>query len=100
MTKENMKQVSVTVQIGNSDDKLPQRKWALFILDTLNVVADFGGLHFSGGSEPRAQWQNYCLVAVGPEAKLDKLTLELKQICNRYSQESISLIVGQSEFVS
>lgn len=99
MTTENTKQIAVTVQIGNSDDKLRQSRWAMFIMDTLNAVADFGGLHFSGGSRPEAHWQNYCFVVVGLEAKLPKLKNDLRGLAAAYNQDSIAIIVGQTEFV-
>lgn len=99
MRVANTTQRTVTVQIGNSDDKLTQVKWSWFILETLNAVADFGAMHFSGGSEHRAQWQNFCLVAVGEAFKLPKLKEELQMICRKYGQDSIALTVGETEFI-
>ncbi len=89
--------MTVVVQIGNSDDKLTQREWVQFIMDTRSLVNSLAQIHFSGGSSPTAVWQNYCIVA---EARsLNDLRSRLADLATRYRQDSIALTLGKTEFV-
>ena len=54
---------TITVQIGNSDDKLTQWRWAQFYDETRDAILSAGQalMFFSGASYPTAKWQNAVL---------------------------------------
>ncbi len=91
---------TVTIQIGNSDDKLSQELWCDFITDTADEIKDIVTLHFSGGSEPRVPWQNYTFVGVIEEGRMAELKSILGELCRFFNQDSIALSVGETIFVS
>lgn len=92
--------ITVVVQIGNSDDKLPQARWARFIYRVRSVCADAIAIHFSGGSHPDTIWQNYCIVGVASEQYwVDNLRNDLSKLATEFGQESIAMTIGTTEFV-
>jgi hypothetical protein len=89
---------TIVVQIGNSDDKLTQKEWCNFILEVVGAVSRISpAVHFQGGSMPVSVWQNFCIVA--ESQSLDGLRGELCRLATKYRQESIALLVGDTEFV-
>ncbi len=93
--------ITVVVQIGNSDDKLTQVRWARFITRVCSVCADSLTVHFSGGSRPDAIWQNYCVLGVAEEKFwIDHLRSDLSQLVAEFGQESIAMTIGDTEFIN
>jgi hypothetical protein len=93
-------QKSAVIQIGNSDDKLTQMRWSEFVHDIQEALPGLTeGIHFGGGSPANAPWQNYCWCVVVEENLLFALRDMLHVMCRRYQQESIALIVGDTEFL-
>ena len=88
---------TVTVQIGNSDDRLPQRRWWEFVRTVDHKIQRMGKVWFSGGSASDAPWQNYCWVA--DMWTMDDLASFLKQTAAEFDQGSIALTVGATELV-
>jgi hypothetical protein len=87
------------VQIGNSDDKLSQAEWYRFCIDTDALIKEFADeVHFSGGSDNRAPWQNAAWVFVMDNAT-DFYHL-LCGLCEQYRQDSIAVTVGGTFFVN
>ena len=91
---------TITLQIGNSDDKLTQREWAAFVGDIdheINVLAE--DVHFCGFSPGDAPWQNACWVF---ELETDREN-ELKALVTghraRFKQDSVAWTKGQTAFV-
>lgn len=91
---------TVTIQIGNSDDKLTQKKWSQFVLELNYMVNNYCDVHFSGGSASIAEWQNYCIVGNVDNSNMDNLQLELREIGKAYNQESVSLTIGVTSYES
>ena len=90
---------TVVIQIGNTDDKLRQFEWSLFCQDLSSVVRMCcHDVHFNGFSLGDAPWQNHCVVATCND--LNRLSLNLEQLCVKHGQDSIALIVGDTVFVS
>jgi hypothetical protein len=97
---------TITLQIGNSDDKLTQAEWAEFvdaIDDAINRMVGGlpGELHFSGGSANCAKWQNYCWVFT--MTKDPTITSEFKRaisgiriVCR---QKSVAWTEGETSFI-
>lgn len=93
---------TVTLQIGNSDDKLSQQEWSNFICMVDETITMFrGNLHFSGGSAADKPWQNYCFVFELDEDILVTKSFQhqLKDIREKYKQDSIAWLEGNNLFV-
>lgn len=91
---------TVTVQIGNSDNKLSQEKWSAFTHDVRRIVESFSqAMHFSGGSSVFDPWQNTCFVFLCDKDDLRYLREALTVVRKRYSQDSVAVTVGDTEFI-
>lgn len=100
---------TITLQIGNSDDKLSQRDWSYFVNEIdhyLNVtMTRYVTIHFSGSSHSYAPWQNHCWVFEKINDKFEDYVLGTikKQVskCAKeiYKQDSIAWTEGTTELV-
>jgi hypothetical protein len=91
---------TITLQIGNSDDKLTQREWSKFSkLVDKQVQSKAAAVHFSGCSMPDAPWQNACWVFEMDKDFVADLKAELSQIRANYQQDSVAWTEGQTAFV-
>lgn len=93
---------TAVVQIGNSDDKLTQKRWAAFIVETAEVITSHAqGVHFSGASMADAPWQNHAWVfeISARDLRLSALQYDLTELAYDYEQDSIALTTGVTEFV-
>lgn len=89
---------TITLQIGNSDDKLPQKKYAAFCDDLFRLVnMSCESIYFNGHSAGNAEWQNYCIVADCDD--LGWMQQHLEILCRTYGQDSIAVTVGKTAFV-
>src|SRR4051794_11634611 len=88
------------VQIGNSDDKLAQARWAEFLAATEQAMTVHGQLHFAGYSNPAKPWQNACfVVALRSVGTVHLLRDRLSALAKAYEQDSIALAVSTTEFI-
>lgn len=88
---------TVTILIGNTDDKLPQARWSQFLGETddaVNFLAD--RVEFAGFSHPVRPWQNACWVAVVDEGYINGLRGRLAELVRRYDQESIAIVIADA----
>lgn len=91
---------TVTLQIGNSDDKLTQAQWSLFItkvqgvLDQQNVA-----IHFFGVSPGDARWQNACWVFEALSSKYELLRVGVSKVRKEFSQTSAAWTAGDTEMI-
>lgn len=92
---------TAVIQIGNSDDKLTQRDWSRFVKDVeFAVSASCGQIHFSGFSPGGEPWQNFCIVAqIDIDPGEDLLRGYLSELVEKYKQDSIALMIGETKFV-
>jgi hypothetical protein len=91
---------TVTLQIGNSDNKLPQVVWSRYIREMRNLVKSYAGqVFFQGGSPWDAPWQNACWVFSCDELYLEELKDQVAACRQAYRQESVAMLVGITEFV-
>ncbi len=92
---------TVTIQIGNSDDKLTQREWSDYVTDVQFAIQNHGGdVHFSGGSPTDEVWQNFCFVCnVSRPRDVDGLKQALRAVRLRFRQDSAAMTVGETVFV-
>lgn len=99
--------ITMTVQIGNSDNKLTQEMWANYhadVNDLLNpevYAKDALTVHFHGASSSYEKWQNICWVITLEElSDLDDFILRnLTVIRKAYNQDSIAIHRGVVEFI-
>jgi hypothetical protein len=92
---------TVTIQIGNSDNKLPQVAWSSFTQKLHKVASVYGTeIHFFGVSAGDAPWQNCCVVLNVHGRHLDSLRMALKELALAFSQDSIAMTLGDTEFVA
>ncbi len=97
-----------TVSIGNSDDKLSQKRWSDFIdglgLVLANLEISFPGdidIHFFGFSNPAGQWQTTTAVFNAPATRdvNDEIRGRLANLAAKFDQDSIAVTVGTTTFV-
>lgn len=96
-----MAYLTAVVQIGNSDDRLTQHRWAQFIE---RIDAAIGlwrhNTHFHGYPPGNAPWQNACWVfAINPDG-VAPLRDDLARYARDFGQESIALTLGETVFVT
>jgi len=91
---------TISVLIGNSDNKLTQIQWANFVFEIENAIKNHANaIHFTGGSSWHSPWQNACFVFEIKDQKVkylfDKITV-IRTIC---MQDSVAIIRGKTEFI-
>lgn len=95
-----MSNFTVVVQIGNTDDKLPQARWAEFVAAMREVVACRAScVHFDGHSIGDARWQNWCIVATVDETWFTSIREAIEHCRKRYDQDSAAVLFGHTEFI-
>ena len=95
-----MKTECVVIQIGNSDDKLTQKEWAQYNFHVTTMLHGFAiETHFAGASNGTASWQNACWVVVIPRDERESLFVNLRGIAKQFRQDSIAVMVGETEFL-
>lgn len=93
------------ISIGNSDDKLTQGQWAVFMSDLHALVHDACGegtrCHGVWYSAPDSPFQNMCVCLELPDdpALAVGLKRTLASLAFRYRQDSIALATAQTELV-
>jgi hypothetical protein len=90
---------TLTILIGNSDDKLKQSEWSEYIHAVQIIVADLQyQIHFHGFSHPEAPWQNACWVVEANDG-FGVLANRLQMVAWAYHQDSIAVVEGETTFV-
>jgi hypothetical protein len=95
---------TITVQIGNSDNKLSQREWASFcnavhrtiVYHTHNII---DSIHFSAPSVGWADWQNSAWVFECEDVEIEELKDRLFIIRKEYKQDSVAFTLGKTELI-
>jgi hypothetical protein len=91
---------TITVQIGNSDDKLSQSTWSDFVALIHKTISDRAHVvYFSGTSPGDAKWQNYAIVFSIDDIEIPILRKKLTGIRENYLQHSIAWTSGETEFI-
>lgn len=89
------------VAIGNSDDKLTQEDWSVFVTDLeLVVMAVAACVHGSWDSPASSRWQNHCVAFDVAEGRADDLRAALRGLRAKYNQDSIALNISETELIS
>ena len=94
-----LKTVRVTIQIGNSDDKLPQTRWLAYVNAMRSQIVERAETHFAGGSNNEARWQNFCWVVACPVDSLESLKVAVECTRRNFGQDSAAFTTGETIFV-
>lgn len=90
---------TVTIQIGNSDNKLAQVDWANYVSEVRRKILRYCYVvHFFGGSSNWENWQNVAWVITGEDDNLALLLVELIEIRIKFQQDSIAWTEGKTQF--
>ena len=90
---------TITIQIGNSDDKLTQKEWATFCSRVNDAVVEFAqDTHFSGYSQGSQPWQNACWVCSVLDETSEGFKARLVEIRASHNQDSIAWTEGHTIF--
>lgn len=91
---------TVTIQIGNSDDKLTQAQWALFVHQADNAIRQrCNRVHFFSTSPNTEAWQNAAWVIEIYENAGYALRSALKELRELFNQDSVAWTEGETSFV-
>ena len=91
---------TVVIQIGNSDDKLTQSEWSEYWSEVETEICDLAiEKHFCGGSGTITPWQNFCWVIAIEESNVPVLHNRLRDIRERYRQDSVAVLSGDTQFI-
>lgn len=92
--------MTITLQIGNSDDKLTQKEWSQFVAAVDNEVnAAARQIHFTGTSAGHSQWQNACWVFELDASCRPALRAALQLHRITFRQDSIAWTEGETTFI-
>ena len=91
---------TVCIQIGNSDDKLSQKRWAAYVRSVDDITAEHEcERHFFGGSLNWQPWQNACWVVAVDNNNLVEFLARLAATGTKYNQDSVAVTVGETQFI-
>ncbi len=91
--------MDAVIMIGNSDDKLSQKRWARFCMGMRFQMLSFGKIHGQWFSNSASQWQNMALCVEFPDGALPEVEQVLADMAHTYGQDSIALLVGTTRFI-
>lgn len=84
---------TVTICIGNSDNKLDQAEWSNYCHETAAAVNSVkSSVHFEGGSSFDSRRQNACWVVEIFTVDVELLCERLTKVRKKYRQESIAFL--------
>lgn len=91
---------TVHLGVGNSDDKLGQREWAVFLEELKDLVRRYTTkVHGWWYSEPVAPWQNAQVAFQLDPVYHTYFRAELTALRKQYLQDSVAWTEGVTEFV-
>ena len=89
---------TITIQIGNTDNKLSQKQWAAFVHAIENALHK-EVIHFFGAPPNYTMWQNAAWVFESNEEDLGHLERSISEIGQIFKQDSIAWTEGQTKFI-
>lgn len=91
---------TVTIQIGNSDNKLSQEEWSLFYEKTNKLIIESAKqIHFAAPSYGASPWQNACFVFEIMPVDMEPLWEDIIKLRAEYKQDSIAWTEGETEMI-
>lgn len=91
---------TVTIQIGNTDDKLTQRQWHSYV-ERMNhfIYQHAKRCHFFGGCSNWEEWQNVAWVVTVEPHKLEVMKDAVRECRREFGQDSAAWTDGDTLFV-
>lgn len=97
---EPARPVTVYICIGNSDDRLTQRRWAEFAWNVHSELEGRGKLHGEWASDPTSPWQNACWCIEFDDGKTADMVRSLVACVGRqFGQESVAWAVAETDLI-
>jgi hypothetical protein len=91
---------TITIQIGNTDDKLTQALWAQFFERCNDLIRTLAHrTHFAGCSVGSAPWQNACWVILIADDLAQVLQKRLTELREQFHQDSVAWTEGETVFI-
>lgn len=93
---------TVLVSIGNSDDRLTQHEWHHYHVEVDRTIRKHAAtVHGAWTSDSAAPWQNAAWAFDPPESELavTSLRVSLRLVADRYRQDSVAWLEGETEFL-
>ena len=91
---------TIAIQIGNTDDKLIQERWADFYNHVSSAIYHRSNeIHFSGASSNYEKWQNAAWIFEIADAEAIRLRSDMNLFCNMFDQDSIAWSDCKTEFI-
>lgn len=91
---------TITVQIGNSDDKLSQQRWCMFVRATDDLIRRHAWVvHFFGLTPSDDPWQTAAWVIQAQDDNAEILKVELTGLRARFDQNSVAWMEGETDFI-
>lgn len=93
---------TVAILIGNSDNRLTQRRWSEFVRSVHVTVNSFSDeIHFDGASPSDSPYQNHCWVfqAELSAAEQENFKRAISANAALFQQDSIAVVIGETKFV-
>lgn len=93
--------MTISIQIGNSDNKLTQLEWSRFIVNIQIAINNYNCItHFSGGPPTFSEYQNYgWIIEINNLDFINNLKNDLIFIRKKYNQDSIAWTEGETKFI-
>ena len=91
---------TVTIQIGNTDDKLTQKEWSRYVREMEGQIHYRAHqIHFAARSDGAETWQNAAWVFTIDSHEVSPLRDDLMAVRLYYRQDSIAWTEGETQFV-
>ncbi len=91
---------TITIQIGNSDNKLTKNEWAHFVMAMdQDIKAMVFRVHFASGSNTEDPWQNFCWICEVDSSVLGPLYHVIRRTRAAHNQDSVAVTLGDTEFI-
>jgi hypothetical protein len=88
------------ISIGNTDNKLTQQQWSVFVAAVNDVLKHYGKIHFFGGAPNWEPWQNVAwIVECSCAADVANFSVALEAIRKQHDQDSIFILQGSGKFI-
>jgi hypothetical protein len=91
---------TVSLQIGNGDDKLSQTQWHELVVEMKVLVERYSTkLHFFGAPENWHAQQNVAFIFDVEDATISAMQAEVTTLRVRFNQESAAWTEGRTSFI-
>lgn len=91
----------IVISIGNSDNKLEQTEWSMFVADVQIAVLSFEDvrIHFFGGASNWDAWQNVAWIIQPRQKDINLILAKVAEVREKYRQESAFVMVADGLFI-